>query len=321
MRCSLVLALCAALVVAVAGCPSGVDVPDRADAGPQKPDGGPGEGEGEGEEGEGEEGEGEGIIIVEGEGEEGEGEGEGEPPPLPPGSNPRSITVGGDERTLELVVPEAIRDGVPLPLVVVLHGNDDTGANFAGYLGVAGVADVSDAVFAVLDGVPQNFDFNPDFPLYWDAYSDTADNDDIKFIDGVIDALVATGGVNDDSVHVFGFSQGGFMAYRYALERSTLLGSVVVVSAGDPFNDDHLVEASGLRTAMPFKFRIGGDDPLLTVAQATNQKVQNAGFETSITVVAGIGDAQVDGFPVAAGTEIDDAVRDLVIFQLANPLR
>lgn len=302
-----------------AGCPVGVEVPDRADAGPVVPDGegegdGVAEGEGDGAtEGEGDvvvvgEGEGDGIIIV-------AGEGEGEESALPPGTHPFSIDVGGTARTVQMVVPTTI-SGPPLPVIIALHGNGDNALDFATALSLLEVANAENVVFAVPDGFARDVDFNGFLVenVDWDPYTATATNVDIAFVDALIARLNTLGETQAKGVHVFGYSQGGFMAYRYGLERSASIGSDVVVSAGDPFNDSHLVDAAA--RPLPFRFRVGQNDGFVTLTNDANAALVTAGHETSVTVVPGAGHAP---FPVAAGESTVDVIRALVQFQKARP--
>jgi poly(3-hydroxybutyrate) depolymerase len=323
MRRSFV-SLVVVVVFVAAGCPVAVEVPPPVDAGPQVPDAGPG-GEGEGEvvgEGEGEvvvvgEGEGEIVIIGEGEGEAGEGEGEVEEGPLPPGVRQFSVDVGGDQRTVQLVVPATVDDAPLLPVIIAVHGNGDNALDFLRAIELEAVADAANVVFAVPDGFGRDVvigDFTAE-NVFWDPYTDTADNVDIAFFDALIDRLVETGEIDPRGIHVLGYSQGGFMAYRYGLERSNDVGSVVVVSAGDPFNDDHLVTAA-LRP-LPFRLRCGSEDAFLTLARDANTKLTENGHATSLDVVNGAGHVP---FPVGAGETIAAVVGELAVFQRARPV-
>ena len=127
---------------------------------------------------------------------------------------------------------------------------------------------------------------------------------------------MATGEVDFKAIHVFGYSQGGFMAFRYAFERSATVGSAVVVSAGNPFGDDHLVTAPNVRK-VPFAFRVGTNDFLAPITRDSELLLRNNTHLTFLNEIAGAGHAP---FPIAAGEELVDIVTTLMEFQVARPL-
>jgi len=236
---------------------------------------------------------------------------------LPPGVRAFSVDVAGTPRTMQVVVPPTI-NGPPLPLIIALHGNGDTGLAFVTALSLLEVANAENVVFAVPDGFVRDIDVDgfAVTDVSWDPYTANATNIDIAFIDALIARLAATTEIDARSIHVFGYSQGGFMAFRYALESSTTVGSAVIVSAGDPFRDNHLVD-NAVRN-LPFKLRVGAaDDFAVPLTTSANAALLAGGHESSVTSVPGAGHVP---FPIAAGETTVTVVRGLVQFQKARPL-
>jgi len=310
-RLALLLVPASMALGVVVACPTVVDVATPPDAGPVL-DGGPfdnpfGEGEGDAREGEGDAGEGEG---------EGEaGEGEGDDGGLAPGRSSLSVPVGIEQRAVEVVVPDAVRTH-PLPLLIALHGNGDTPSTFLQTTGLGAIGE--DVVVAAPAGIVRDVEFaGQTVPgVSWDAYNDLADNADLQFLDVLVLRLIATGDIDPQRVHVLGYSQGGFLAFRYAIDRSDKVASAVVISAGDPLNDGGARIRDAVRD-VPFRLRCGENDPLLPVAQSTTNNLVAFGSDAALTVVAGAGHAPL---PIATGETTASVVHDLVRFQLARAL-
>jgi len=224
------------------------------------------------------------------------------------------VPVGLEERSVDVVVPDAVR-GPPLPLLIALHGNGDTPTNFLQVTGLGGLGE--DVIVAAPAGVVRDVQFGGQtIPgVSWDAYHDVADNPDLQLLDVLVLQLLNTGDVDPQRVHVLGYSQGGFLAFRYAIDRADRVASAVVISAGDPLNDGARI--LGAVRDVPFRLRCGQNDPLLPVAQATTNNLVAAGSDAALTVVAGAGHSPL---PTGPGQSVAGVVADLVRFQLARAL-
>jgi poly(3-hydroxybutyrate) depolymerase len=297
---------------AIGACVAVVELPGTVDGGPVL-DGGPFDDpfdsvDAGGNEGEGESGD-------EGEGEIGsEGEGEGETSTLQPGTTRFSVPVGLSLRSVDVVVPAAVR-GPPLPLLIALHGNGDSPTNFLQTTGLGSLEE--DVIVAAPAGIVRDIQFaGTTIPgVSWDAYHELADNEDLQLLGVLVLQLVDTGDVDPRRIHVLGYSQGGFLAFRHAIDRADVVASAVVISAGDPLNDGARI----LRAVrdVPFRLRCGQQDPLLSVAQSTTNNLVAGGADAALTVVPGAGHVPL---PIAAGETTAGVVADLVRFQLGNTL-
>lgn len=142
-----------------------------------------------------------------------------------------SLEVGGLKRTYLTYVPRGLQKGAPL--VMVLHGTDQDGADsrvWTGY-GFDRLADAHGFAVAYPDG----------YKGYWNAcnvvgdYSaNKLDVDDVGYLTGLAHKLIGELGVDPKRVFATGVSRGAHMAYRLALEAPGLFRAVAAVSANLP---------------------------------------------------------------------------------------
>lgn len=170
-----------------------------------------------------------------------------------------TTTVGGLKRTYRTYVPrERVKGG---PLVVVMHGSGQNGAQMrieTGY-GFESLADQHR--FAVV---------YPDaHEGYWDVCSIVGDVsakgvnvDDVGFLTGLVDRLVAELGVDPGRVFATGSSRGGSMALRLALEAASKFRAVAAISASVPTPENFKCKPIGQGTPSVMIMN-GTKDPLV----------------------------------------------------------
>lgn len=115
----------------------------------------------------------------------------------------------------------------PIPLVIVLHGSDQQGADIRTISGMDSLSEARRFVVAYPNGVGSPTDWNAG-----QCCGEAQDNDvdDIAFLKAIIADLSARLPVDPKRIYVAGFSDGGRMAYRAACEMSGQLAAVAVVS-------------------------------------------------------------------------------------------
>jgi nucleotide-binding universal stress UspA family protein len=87
----------------------------------------------------------------------------------------------------------------------------------------------------------------------------------LAFVDTIVARLVATSDVDPDQIHIFGYSQGGFLSFRYAVDHSTGIKSAVVVAAVDTSVDaDPTIAAHIVDVASAWAESFGGRLVILT---------------------------------------------------------
>lgn len=144
---------------------------------------------------------------------------------------PTRPTVFGGDRPVELQLP-LLTEGERYPLVVILHGFGASGFVQQAYFGLSDFALDHDSFVLAPDGTANSMG-----KLFWNAGPECCDfegqnPDDVGYLGGMIDDVIANWPVDVAQVRVIGHSNGGFMSYRLACERADVITSIVVL-AGD----------------------------------------------------------------------------------------
>lgn len=162
----------------------------------------------------------------------------------------KTLTWDGQERQYVQYVPETVADEAPI--LFMLHGLGDNALNFFNATGIRTIADQKGWIVVA----PQALDFNfeipgvgsQDFGNAWAAgvtihfsitiygipinYDITVSEnvDDAGFILAALDAVDEEHAVCADSVFFAGFSLGGFMCHRMAIEHGDCINAIAAVS-------------------------------------------------------------------------------------------
>jgi polyhydroxybutyrate depolymerase len=134
-----------------------------------------------------------------------------------------TILIQGTTRTYVLHVPSTFRSGSGA-LVLALHGRTESGAFFENFTKLDTVSDREGFIVAYPEGLFQPVNGAVNWAFYRNDYVD-----DVSFLKGLITSLQARFDVDPKHIYVTGFSSGGFMAYRAAIELSDLIAAVGVV--------------------------------------------------------------------------------------------
>lgn len=182
--------------------------------------------------------------------------------------SPRAFVDGvtGQSRYACVYVPD---DALarPRPLVVFLHGSHGDASDVYDFTSLRGKAesfvlgddpDVPGFVLVSVQG--RNIHWVGENPagahhdFYFRDLLAPSCNPDVRNLDGIIDTLVAEGGIDPDRIYLTGWSNGGFFASAYAIarhERPTLGGHRVaaasVYASADPFRNIDDVTAPSCR--------------------------------------------------------------------------
>jgi polyhydroxybutyrate depolymerase len=141
-------------------------------------------------------------------------------------SSSAELVVGGD-RPVTVHVPASYDASRPAPLLLVLHGFTGSGDETVGYLKLADAAEKAGFVYASPDGTK---DSNGD--RFWNA-TDACCNfhgssvDDVAYLSSVIADIKGELAIDPKRIAIVGHSNGGFMSYRMACERSNLVAAIV----------------------------------------------------------------------------------------------
>ncbi len=208
----------------------------------------------------------------------------------------QTITAAGQMRAVLVVVPAAITTQ-KLPLVIALHGNGDTNANFIVTSGLEADAASNGFVLAAPQGMTQTITVGsqtvPD--VDWDAYRTVAGgNIDLPLLDAIRTQLVATGSIDANKVFTYGYSQGGYLSFRYAMETAAQVSCGAVLAAANPLGSQLVTSAA---RKVPIAIQIGTNDYGIANAQATKSLLEQNGFPLDYHEIQGAGHVPIPGDP------------------------
>lgn len=181
------------------------------------------------------------------------------PPPAPPTYQltRSTIVAGGRTRYYSAFIPgNAAR---PLPLLLAFHGSGGNAATIRRRTGYRLEALAKREGIAVVypDGVGG----------YWNGCRANAGHlanrenvDDVGFVRALVKTLTDAGLADPDRVYATGFSNGGHMAYRLALELPETVSGIAAIAASMPADDNFGCRRSG--TAVAVAIVNGTRDPI-----------------------------------------------------------
>jgi poly(3-hydroxybutyrate) depolymerase len=235
----------------------------------------------------------------------------GSPGNLTPGTTTVAIEAAGMSRTFYLHVPAAASAG-QVPLVLALHGNGDTAANFVTSLGLDTLSEQEGFVLAAPQGITRDVDVYEGGQVVttvpqvdWDPYDSvqadgtvtSANNIDIPLLDAIRGQLVASRSIDVHHVVVYGYSQGGYMSLRYGMSDAADLACAAVLAAASPLSGTMLIEQAA-RT-IPVVLQVGSLDDAYSNAEATVQELEANGNPTQWNPIAGGAHVPPPGDPLA----------------------
>jgi polyhydroxybutyrate depolymerase len=157
-----------------------------------------------------------------------------------------TIEAGGRTRTYLTYVPLGLTKGAPL--VVVMHGSGQNGAQTRKWTGYGFERLADEKSFAVV--------YPDGFEGYWNGCNIVGNYsanklkiDDVRFMTGMVDKLVTGIGVDPGRVFATGISRGGQMAFRLALEAPSRFRAVAAISASVPTPENFKCAPSGKGTS------------------------------------------------------------------------
>ena len=213
---------------------------------------------------------------------------------LTPGTSTITLTAAGKSRSIILVVPSAVTTQ-RLPLVIALHGDGDTNSNFIQTSTLQALAASESFVLAAPQGITQNLVVQGQTlpPLDWDPYRDASDgNIDLPMLKALQAQLVATTSIDTKHIVVFGYSQGGYMSFRYGMDASASLACSAVMAAANPLGPTLTAAAP---RKIPVSLQVGTNDSAVTQARTTKTDLTAKGFPLDYHEIAGAGHVPIPG--------------------------
>lgn len=176
---------------------------------------------------------------------------------------PTDTKVNATRRTYVVHVPAGYDGSTEVPLVLMLHGAFSTGQATARDFELDALADREGFLLVLPDGVGINGQFQ-----HWNAghcceWSMRNEIDDVGFVLGVLDEVLARFAVDRSRIYVAGYSNGGMMAHQFAAVHGDRVAAVAAVAAtvgGRPGPDDPWKTIENPIRARPVLLIHGRDD-------------------------------------------------------------
>jgi len=142
-----------------------------------------------------------------------------------------TLQLNGETYTYRLYLPKGFTKGAPL--VMVLHGSGQNGAQIRTETGYGFERLADQHGFGVVYPSGKSFDWN-DCSKTGDFLVNGRELDDVQYLNTLVDMLIAAQGFDPRRVFATGVSAGGFMSLRLALESPQRFRAVAAVSANVP---------------------------------------------------------------------------------------
>ncbi len=180
-------------------------------------------------------------------------------PPLPAGPiATRSLDIGGYSRHYSVFAPSSLQAGASV--LLVFHPSQSHGEEMRRIVGspLERMAEQDNVVVVYPDGYEGHFN---DCRRVASYSARALDIDDVGFTRRIIEQLAAEKGINPERVYALGYSNGGHMALRLALEAPETVKGAVAIAANlpAPENMGCTVASSPARVIV---FVEGTDDPI-----------------------------------------------------------
>lgn len=144
----------------------------------------------------------------------------------------RQVEVDGAQRRYRLFTPPSVEDDRPMPLVLALHGSNNTAESFVQSTQLDKAASANRFVVAYPEALG----------LLWNGgfcctSGRGSPQTDVRFLDRLITDVAATGRIDTARVYVVGVSAGGIMGYRLACDLAGRIAGVGSVAGSMQLDD------------------------------------------------------------------------------------
>ena len=136
------------------------------------------------------------------------------------------------QRPFNIFVPSTYNSATPAPLIIALHGFNQSGAKFEKYLDLTPIAQANGIIYVHPDGTADSHGTR-----FWNATPECCDYhspkvDDDAYIMSIIDSVSAMYAVDPNRIYIIGHSNGGFMANRLACNHADRIAAIVNMAGG-----------------------------------------------------------------------------------------
>ena len=153
-------------------------------------------------------------------------------------SSENKITIGdssgelydqGQLRTYKLYTPKSYNPNRPMPLVLVFHGSNGTGASIADVTRFNDLAEQKGFIVAYPDGINHNWRVNQ-------VAAFQARVDDVAFVAALITHLKQTGNIDSHRIYATGFSKGAILVQALACNLPNQIAAFASVEGSLPLS-------------------------------------------------------------------------------------
>jgi polyhydroxybutyrate depolymerase len=129
-----------------------------------------------------------------------------------------------------VLIPDDYQTHKPVPLIVSLHGFGGSGDSYIQYWEKNKQVDLKDFIMVAPTGTKDSKGRS-----FWNATDACCDKDqsgvdDSAYLRALIEKVESTYAIDPKSIHVTGYSNGGFMAHRMACEHADKIASIASVA-------------------------------------------------------------------------------------------
>lgn len=148
-----------------------------------------------------------------------------------PSGTAADVAFGGT-RPFKLFVPSTYNAAFPAPLIIALHGYQQSGDKFEKYLNLTPVAEARGILYVHPNGTADKSGTR-----FWNATPECCDIhtpkvDDNGYLMSIIDQVSKAYAVDPDRIYIIGHSNGGFMANAMACLHADRIAAVVSMAGG-----------------------------------------------------------------------------------------
>ncbi len=183
------------------------------------------------------------------------------------GKNRYTIMVDGDEREFWVSVPKSYDSTKATPMLIMLHGTSGNGEKFYEESGWKELGEDENIITVFPSSwrykiikptendttITTKWNTTPDAEWYF--YPGQTPRNDIKFLKTMIVAITKQLHIDTSRIYLEGFSNGGQMASKCAIEMSDILAAVVSNAGGFYLDTTYIPKRK-----LPVMYQIGNDD-------------------------------------------------------------
>ncbi|HNI43526.1 MAG TPA: prolyl oligopeptidase family serine peptidase [Chitinophagales bacterium] len=184
---------------------------------------------------------------------------------IPYGKNRYTKEIDGVQREFYVHIPQSYDSTVAVPVVFMLHGTSGDGEKFYNISGWKEVGETENIItvfpssgsYCIIepDGQKTTTKWNTPPDAEWIFCPNETPLDDIKFLKEVVTFLPTKFNIDTRRIYLVGFSNGGQMAAKCAIEMSDIFAAIVE-SAGSFYLDTTYTP----QRKLPITYQVGNDD-------------------------------------------------------------